>query len=113
MTTQETNMYTDIITQSIPSNFKVANIIADRNFVFVAPKDKSDILGIQINWIVSHDYILLSFAHTSGNDDQRRQIKDVSKKSLKEIMVEIESIIKDFNFADHWRGYDNWRHLYA
>tara|TARA_Y100000401_G_scaffold33531_2_gene24927 strand:- start:14744 stop:15073 length:330 start_codon:yes stop_codon:yes gene_type:complete len=106
---QETNMYTDIITQSIPKNLQVANVIASRNFVFVAPTEKSELEGIQIFWIVSQDTILVNFA-SIFDDNQSRSIKNASSFSLMKLQEEIQNTIKGFNFSNHWKGYDSWRH---
>ena len=102
-------MYTDIIAQSIPEGFIVANVIAERNFVFLSPTEKSELQGIQIFWIASQDTILINFASVF-DDDQSRSIKNASSFSLLKLQEELKNTIKGFSFSDHWKGYDSWRY---
>ena len=106
---KERNMYTDIIAQSIPKGYMIANVIAERNFVFLSPTEKSELKGIQIFWIASQDTILINFA-SIFDDDQSRSIKNASSFSLLSLKEELQNTIKGFSFSDHWKGYDNWRH---
>ena len=104
------NIYTDIIAQSIPRSFNVKTIMPNKNFVNVVPSRKSDMEGVQIFWYVSQDTIQFNFSHADVDDQQGMQIKGVSKKSLQQLAQEIRDVLENFNFADHWKGYDNWRH---
>jgi len=104
------NMYTDIIVQSIPRSFKVNNVMPNNNFVYIVPSRKSEMEGVQIFWYVSQDTIQFNFSHANADDEQGKQIKGVSKKSLQQLAKEIKDVLENFDFADHWKGYDDWRH---
>ena len=104
------NMYTDIIIQSIPRSFKVNTVMPNNNLVYIVPSRKSEIEGVQIFWYVSQDMIQFNFIHADVDDQQGKQIKGVSKKSLQQLAQEIRDLLENFDFADHWKGYDDWRH---
>jgi hypothetical protein len=104
------NIYTDIIVKSIPRSFKVQNVMPNNNFVYIVPSRKSDMEGVQIHWYVSQDTIQFNFSHADVDDQQGKQIQNVSKKNLDQLAQEIKDVLEKFNFADHWKGYDNYRH---
>ena len=104
------NMYTDIIVQSIPRSFKVDNVMSNNNFVYIVPSRKSEMEGVQIFWYVAQDTIRFNFSHALADDEQSKHIKGVSKKSLQQLAKEIKDVLENFDFADHWKGYDDWRH---
>ena len=106
MKQQKTNMYTDIITQSINlRRFNVCSIQANRNTVIVEPKgtpDGYDLDWVTFEWLVSQNTIGIWFFTPREYHQETRYIKNVSQKSLKQIKTEITSIMKSFNFANFW-----------
>ena len=83
-----------------------------KDIVFIKDVGFNDIGTIQLKWYSCNANLLqIALYRIDCDDVQIIEIQDVSEKSMFFIMKTIKETIQNHNFANHWIGCDEYRHL--